>query len=59
MPLNGEINIKEYLETSMDSLDYDELIIRENRSFWRMFVDKLILNQKLVDLFANNNWIIP
>ena len=59
LPLNNEINVKEYLTTSMNDLDYDELIIRENRSFWRMFVDKLILNQKLVDLFANNNWIIP
>jgi hypothetical protein len=59
LPLNGEIDIKEYLVTSMDDLDYDELINRENRSFWRIFLDKLIVNQKLIDLFYNNNWIIP
>ena len=51
--------IKEYLATSMDDLDYDELIIREKRSFWRMFLDKLVANQKIIDLFYNNNWIIP
>ena len=59
LPLNGENEIKEYLETSMDNLEYDELIIREKRSFWRMFFDKLIANQKIIDLFFNNNWIIP
>ena len=57
--LNREMNIKEYLATSMDDLDYDELIIREKRSFWRMFLDKLVANQKIIDLFYNNNWIIP
>jgi hypothetical protein len=55
LPLNVEIDIKEYLVTSMDDLDYDELINRENRSFWRIFLDKLIVNQKLIDLFYNNN----
>ena len=59
LQLNGEKYIKEYLATAMDELDYDELIIRENRSFWRMFLDKLIANQKIIDLFYNNNWIIP
>ena len=59
LPLNGEINLKEYLITSMDDLDYDDLIVRDKRSFWKMFFDKLIVNQKIIDLFANNNWIIP
>ena len=57
--INREIEIKEYLATSMDDLDYDELIIREKRSFWSMFFDKLVANQKIIDLFYNSNWIIP
>ena len=59
LPLNNEINLREYLLTSMNDLDFNELKIRDNRSFWRMFLDKLILNQKIIDLIANNNWIIP
>ena len=43
----------------MDDLDFDEMIERENRSFWKMFIDRLITNQKFIDLFFNDNWIIP
>ena len=59
LPLNNEVNLREYLLTSMNDLDFNELKNRDNRSFWRMFLDKLILNQKIIDLIANNNWIIP
>ena len=59
LQLNDEINIKEYLSTSLKDLDYDELIVRENQSYWRMLLDKLVSNQKFFDLFYNNNWIIP
>ena len=59
LPLNDEISIKAYLSTSLNDLDYDELIVRENRSYWRMLLDKLVSNQKIIDLFYNNNWVIP
>ena len=59
MPLNDEKNIKEYLATSMDDLDYDELVVKDNRSCWRIFLDKLIVSQMLINLFFGNNWIIP
>ena len=57
--LNEEINLKNYLITSMNELDYDELLVKENRSFCRIFIDKLLVSQMIVDLFFNNNWIIP
>jgi len=53
------INLAEYLKSSMDDLDYEETIVRENRKFYRMFLDKLIVKQMIVDIFYNNNWIIP
>ena len=56
---NRIINLEEYLMTSIDDLDYDEAINRENRDFCRIFLDKLIARQMIVDLFYNNNWILP
>ena len=58
--LMDNINLKEYLMTSsMDELDFDELIEREKRPFCRMFFDRLLVHQMIIDLFFNNNWIIP
>ena len=45
--------------TSIDDLDFDELLIREKRPFCKMFIDRLIVNQMIIDLFYNKNWIIP
>ena len=56
---NSIINLEEYLMTSLDDLDYDEAINRENRNFCRIFLDKLIVSQMIVNLFYHNNWIIP
>ena len=56
---NNKIDLKEYLKTEMDELDYDELLIRENRSFCKIFIDKLVVTQMIFDLFYNSNWIIP
>ena len=55
----NDINIKEYIITSMDDLYYDELIIKENRSFCKIFIDKLITTQMIIEFFFNNNWILP
>ena len=57
--LNDELNIQEYLKTSMDELDYDELIEKDNRTFFKIFIDKLKVSQIFIDLIFNNNWIIP
>ena len=57
--LNEDINLNNYLITSINELDYDDLLIRENRTFCRIFIDKLLVGQMIVDLFFNNNWIIP
>ena len=57
--LNNNINLEEYLKTSMDELDYEQIIVRDKRSFFRILIDKLIASQMLIDLFYNSNWIIP
>ena len=54
-----DINLIEYLKTSIDDLDYEEAIAREKRKLYKMFLDKLIVKQMIVDLFYNKNWIIP
>ena len=56
---NKLINLEEYLMTSLDDLDFDETIIREKRNICKIFIEKLIVKQMIVDLFYNNNWIIP
>ena len=53
------INLEEYLKTSLDDLDYDESIMRENRNICKIFIEKLVVKQMILDLFYNNNWIIP
>ena len=42
----------------MDDLYYDELIIKENRSFCKIFIDKLKITQMIIEFFFNNNWIL-
>ena len=54
---NKLINLEEYLMTSLDDLDYDETIIREKRNICKIFIQKLIVKQMIVDLFYNNNFI--
>ena len=56
---NKEINLKEYLKTSMDDLDYDEALEKENRGFCKMIAGRLIIKQVFINLFYNSNWIIP
>ena len=53
------INLEEYLKTSLDDLDYDETIMREKRNICKIFIEKLVVKQMILDLFYNNNWIIP
>ena len=57
--LNNEIYLKDYLKTSMDELDYYDLIEKDHRGLIRIFIDKLITSQLIIDLFFNRNWIIP
>ena len=53
------INLEEYLMTSLDDLDYGETIIKDKRNIFKIFIGKLVVKQMIVDLFYNNNWIIP
>ena len=57
--LNNELKLKNYLETSMDELDYDETLVREKRTFCKIFLDKLVIKQRIINLFYSKVWIIP
>ena len=57
--LNNETTIKNYLATAMEELDYDEMLIREKRSFCKIFLDKLVTSQMIINLFYSKVWIIP
>ena len=54
-----KIDFEEYLITSLDDLDFDKSVVKENRKFCRMFFDRLIEKQMIANLFYKNNWIIP
>ena len=38
--LNNNINLEEYLKTSMDELDYEQITEKEKRNFFKIFIDK-------------------
>jgi len=54
-----KIDLEEYLLTSLDDLDFDKAVVKENRTFCGMFFDRLIVKQMIINLFYSNNWIIP
>ena len=54
-----KLDLEEYLITSLDDLDFDIAVVKENRAFCRMFFDRLRVKQMVVNLFYSNNWIIP
>ena len=45
--------------TSLDDLDNNENIMREKRNICKIYIEKLVVKQMILDLFYNNNWIIP
>ena len=56
---NKKIDLEEYLITSIDDLDFDKSVVKENRKFCKMLFDRLIDKQMMINLFYSNNWIIP
>ena len=47
----NQINIKEYLSTELNDLDYDDAIKKDNRKFCQFFLDKLKVNQMILNVF--------
>ena len=54
-----EINIKEYLSTDPDDMDYDDAIKKDNRKFCQFFYDKLKANQMILNTFLKKDPLIP
>lgn len=47
---NG-LSINQYLETPPEEMDFDDAIIKEKRSFWNCFIDRLKLNHIFINTF--------
>ena len=48
---NNDINIKEYLSTSFDETDFDDVLEKEKRNFFTYFMIKIRQNQMLINAF--------
>ena len=46
-----DINIEEFLKTSYDSMDYDDIIDDDKRTFCQYFVEKIKNNQTIINSF--------
>ena len=54
-----DIDIKEYLSTEIDDMDYDEVIKRDKRTFMEYFFDKLKSNQIIFNTILENEPLKP
>ena len=52
---NEDINLKEFLTTSLDDLDYDEAIERDKRNFCQKFIDLIKDEHMIVRTFVSDN----
>ena len=53
------IDIKEYIKTDPDDMDYDSAIKRDNRSFGEYFKDNLISDILILNIFCNHEPLNP
>ena len=53
------INIEEYMITEPDDMDYDNAIKRDNRSFCRIFMDKIISKILILNIIFNYEPLNP
>ena len=54
-----KINIKEYLDTDPDDMDFEDAIKKDERNFLNYFNDKLKANQILLNTFYTNEPLRP
>ena len=54
-----DINIKEYLGTQYDDMDYDEAIRKDHRKFCECFTDKLKNNHLIINTIFLDEYIKP
>ena len=48
---NNNLNIKEYLQTDLDELEYDDAVKKDKRKFCEYFYEKIKNNQIILDTF--------
>ena len=48
---NNNLNIKEYLSTDLDDLDYDDAVKKDNRTFCEYYSEKVKNNQIIINTF--------
>ena len=57
--LNNDINIKEYLKTDLDDMEYDDAIKYDNRKFCEFYWDRLKDKQIIINTFCNYEKLKP
>ena len=54
-----DINIKEYIETQYDDMDYDEAIRKDHRKFCECFTEKVKDNHLIINTLFSDEYIKP
>ena len=49
--INNDIDIIKFLNSSLEKLDYDDVVEEDKRTFWQYFSDKIKDNQILINIF--------
>ena len=57
--LNDDINIKEYLKTDLDDMEYDDAIKYDDRKFCEFYWDRLKDKQIIINTFCNYEKLKP
>ena len=57
--IKNKIDIKKYLEPTFESIDYDEVIEDDKRTFFEYYKEKIIDNQMIINSFFINETIKP
>ena len=56
---NININIDEYLKTDLDSMDYDDALRRDKRTFCQYFIDRIKTEQIILNTFLKYEILKP
>ena len=57
--MNLNIDIKQFLSTEIDEMNYDEIIMKDKRTFKEYFFEKLKSNQIILNTFLENEPLKP
>lgn len=54
-----ELDVKEYIKTNLDDMDYDDAIKQDHRTFCQYFKDHIITDILILNIFLNHEKLNP